>query len=96
MVAGDTEEQAEVAAIQTSQDPIMEVLQSLVERMDHLEASAIRQGKTRSLTRNQPSCEAQLYVTSAGKKDILLEGVLLAANQDRRKTICPQRCGTGN
>ena len=39
-VVSVVDEQAEVAAIQARQDPIMEVLQSLVQHMDRLEASA--------------------------------------------------------
>lgn len=39
-VVSVVDEQAEVAAIQARQDPVMEVLQLLVQRMDRLEASA--------------------------------------------------------
>ena len=52
-VAGVTEGQAEVGAIRVSQDPVMEVLQSLVERMDHLEASVRRPGSSKEPTRKQ-------------------------------------------
>ena len=39
VVASVAGEQAEVGAIQAHQDPIMEMLQSLVQRMDHLKVS---------------------------------------------------------
>ena len=52
-VAGVTEGQAEVGAIRVSQDPVIEVLQSLVERMDHLEASVRRPGISKESTRKQ-------------------------------------------
>ena len=53
VVAGITEEQAEMAAMRMSQDLVMEVLQSLVERMDRLEASAICQGTNKEPNKKQ-------------------------------------------
>ena len=76
-----------------SQDPVIEVLQSLVERMDHLEASVRLPSISKEPTRKQV---AQLCATSVGRKDILLEDVLLTADQDQRETRCPQRRGTGD
>ena len=96
-VVSVVDEQAEVAAMQARQDPVMEVLQSLVQRMDHLEASAGYPVCERNPPGSrQGSSEAQLCVTGAERKATLRGDVLLAANQDRRETRRPQRCGTGD
>ena len=44
-VAGIMGEETEVAAVPTRQDQIMEMLQSIIEHMDHLEASAVTPDK---------------------------------------------------
>ena len=74
------EEQAEVAAIHVCQDPIMEMLQLLVE---HLDASAVTPVRERNPPGSrQGSSEAQLCVTSVERKANLRGDVLLAANLD--------------
>ena len=52
-VAGVTGEDTEVAAVHTLQDQVMEVLQSIVERIGCLEAIAVSPGVTKKLDRQQ-------------------------------------------